>query len=417
MRPVGPRVVTRDVGQLRRLGAVPLHDEDVEETRAVTAECQQLAGEYTVIEPRLSCERQIDIRPVGTHRRFGAADENRQTEHEDARDWRFAHVDAPSGAGRWGDQASSYVATGKVPSRTALALRAPDARANSVTRSLRSHSCRRHHHAAYSPRCCRGDRRGRRHDPVLLGYLCAHPRRGPAYRPGREFRRLRAHADAAAERHDRSEEHTSELQSHSDLVCRLLLEKKKKQHPTRSCSTARFSSHASPPPAIYPLSLHDALPIFPAAVAATGVVAATTLCCSDTSAPTRAAAPRTALVASSAASAPTLTPQQSGTTDRKSTRLNSSHTVISYAVFCLKKKKNNTPHAAAPPPASLPMPLRPPRSTLFPYTTLFRSSPLLSRRPAWSPPRPCAARIPLRPPAPRPRVPPWSRVPPPPRPR
>src|SRR5476649_3049896 len=32
--------------------------------------------------------------------------------------------------------------------------------------------------------------------------------------------------------------------------------------------------------------------------------------------------------------------------DRKSTRLNSSHTVISYAVFCLKKKKHhskNTP--------------------------------------------------------------------------
>src|SRR5438034_11672271 len=30
----------------------------------------------------------------------------------------------------------------------------------------------------------------------------------------------------------RSEEHTSELQSHSDLVCRLLLEKKKKDKPT-----------------------------------------------------------------------------------------------------------------------------------------------------------------------------------------
>src|SRR5256885_8058827 len=29
-------------------------------------------------------------------------------------------------------------------------------------------------------------------------------------------------------------------------------------------------------------------------------------------------------------------------TDRKSTRLNSSHLVISYAVFCLKKKKKNT---------------------------------------------------------------------------
>src|SRR5438034_6445923 len=30
--------------------------------------------------------------------------------------------------------------------------------------------------------------------------------------------------------------------------------------------------------------------------------------------------------------------------DRKSTRLNSSHTVISYAVFCLKKKKKNRHH-------------------------------------------------------------------------
>src|SRR5256885_8764701 len=30
--------------------------------------------------------------------------------------------------------------------------------------------------------------------------------------------------------------------------------------------------------------------------------------------------------------------------DRKSTRLNSSHLVISYAVFCLKKKKRNTYH-------------------------------------------------------------------------
>src|SRR5256885_5948410 len=30
------------------------------------------------------------------------------------------------------------------------------------------------------------------------------------------------------------------------------------------------------------------------------------------------------------------------TRDRKSTRLNSSHLVISYAVFCLKKKKKNT---------------------------------------------------------------------------
>src|SRR5438034_7819712 len=33
---------------------------------------------------------------------------------------------------------------------------------------------------------------------------------------------------------DRSEEHTSELQSHSDLVCRLLLEKKKKKKNTNN---------------------------------------------------------------------------------------------------------------------------------------------------------------------------------------
>src|SRR5436309_7794659 len=31
--------------------------------------------------------------------------------------------------------------------------------------------------------------------------------------------------------------------------------------------------------------------------------------------------------------------------DRKSTRLNSSHVKISYAVFCLKKKKKNKPRA------------------------------------------------------------------------
>src|SRR5438477_2410134 len=37
----------------------------------------------------------------------------------------------------------------------------------------------------------------------------------------------RAHGSAARAR---SEEHTSELQSHVNLVCRLLLEKKKKKH-------------------------------------------------------------------------------------------------------------------------------------------------------------------------------------------
>src|SRR6266487_4609189 len=102
--------------------------------------------------------------------------------------------------------------------------------------------------------------------------------------------------------------------------------------------------------------------------------------------------------------------------DRKSTRLNSSHPSISYAVFCLKKKnssrreredlttnRKNRPGDAARRQAAgclhprvdsdselvhlegLPKVLvfflmirRPPRSTLFPDTTLFRSP----RRPA-----------------------------------
>src|ERR1022692_3283565 len=97
--------------------------------------------------------------------------------------------------------------------------------------------------------------------------------------------------------------------------------------------------------------------------------------------------------------------------DRKSTRLNSSHLVISYAVFCLKKKKKKiktdaeqrrqvvharrrctvvdaprVPHAALVSECCggthvcscsvfffFLMIRRPPRSTLFPYTTLFRS--------------------------------------------
>src|SRR6266542_3648621 len=94
--------------------------------------------------------------------------------------------------------------------------------------------------------------------------------------------------------------------------------------------------------------------------------------------------------------------------DRKSTRLNSSHGSISYAVFCLKKKKpqpviaainNDAIGLGATIALFCDIPLmaaevrladshvsaglvavvffflmirRPPRSTLFPYTTLFR---------------------------------------------
>src|SRR5258708_12377453 len=54
--------------------------------------------------------------------------------------------------------------------------------------------------------------------------------------------------------------------------------------------------------------------------------------------------------------------RQAHGTDRKSTRLNSSHQIISYAVFCLKKKillllaRRPVPH---PPPTLLPLPHTP----------------------------------------------------------
>src|SRR5260370_35202569 len=56
------------------------------------------------------------------------------------------------------------------------------------------------------------------HDALPIYFACDSPSRRPAG------------AVAAARRHEleqRSEEHTSELQSHLNLVCRLLLEKKK----------------------------------------------------------------------------------------------------------------------------------------------------------------------------------------------
>src|SRR5438034_5594973 len=43
---------------------------------------------------------------------------------------------------------------------------------------------------------------------------------------------------------ERSEEHTSELQSHSDLVCRLLLEKKKKKKKKRINTTYTTDTEA-----------------------------------------------------------------------------------------------------------------------------------------------------------------------------
>src|SRR5690625_6807367 len=73
-----------------------------------------------------------------------------------------------------------------------------------------------------------------------------------------------------------------------------------------------------PTSVIYSLSLHDALPIFSLQPAELGRTSGNRWRHRRGSAPARPADRRT---------------------DRKSTRLNSSHVAISYAVFCLKKKR------------------------------------------------------------------------------
>src|SRR2546426_4871572 len=51
---------------------------------------------------------------------------------------------------------------------------------------------------------------------------------GPGLQDGRGYVRGQGRGPGAYPKHQRSEEHTSELQSPCNLVCRLLLEKKKK---------------------------------------------------------------------------------------------------------------------------------------------------------------------------------------------
>src|SRR2546428_13829852 len=65
------------------------------------------------------------------------------------------------------------------------------------------------------------------HDALPISGRCGSLRGSSASaRPGSAARRLSVHGCASIST-SRSEEHTSELQSRSDLVCRLLLEKKK----------------------------------------------------------------------------------------------------------------------------------------------------------------------------------------------
>src|SRR5256885_8613658 len=73
--------------------------------------------------------------------------------------------------------------------------------------------------------------------------------------------------------------------------------------------------------------------------------------------------------------------------DRKSTRLNSSHLVISYAVFCLKKKNKTILHLRRNVPTTNPYPATAPavtprtRPTQPPLTAAsFDQPPLLRRR-------------------------------------
>src|SRR5688572_32045551 len=84
-------------------------------------------------------------------------------------------------------------------------------------------------------------------------------------------------------------------------------------------------------PYLYTLSLHDALPIcFPAAFPGLAGAARKPCGCRCRS---------TAAIACAATVCARWRDKRPAILDRKSTRLNSSHSQISYAVFCLKKKK------------------------------------------------------------------------------
>src|SRR5688500_14084906 len=199
--------------------------------------------------------------------------------------------------------------------------------------------------------------------PRHAGGLCVHDAEEPLARPRVFFGRPLQRIDEARQRRQRraqlmagigdeigahlldprSEEHTSELQSPCNLVCRLLL--------------------GTPRTLLSTLSLLDALPIWSSISRAMRVACvcmmprnrsrarASSLAgpCSVSMKPDSAASG----VRSSWLALATKSARISSTRDRKSTRLNSSHLVISYAVFCLARLAPCYP--------------------LFPYSTLFRS--------------------------------------------
>src|SRR5699024_12286930 len=113
--------------------------------------------------------------------------------------------------------------------------------------------------------------------------------------------------------------------------------------PTHLCVSSWCSrTPATAPAAPSTLSLHDALPIsLPVCLAVPSPVLEERLSAGFWARPPCCAVPLSPcflspLLKSRDLSLPSL--------DRKSTRLNSSHVSISYAVFCLKKKKQHKSH-------------------------------------------------------------------------
>src|SRR5688572_31863051 len=84
-------------------------------------------------------------------------------------------------------------------------------------------------------RSSRGGRDGARSTSPATGSSTRNGRRSPTWRS-----RPRGRTTACS----RSEEHTSELQSQSNLVCRLLLEKKKQRPVERSAGQRRHDAFA-----------------------------------------------------------------------------------------------------------------------------------------------------------------------------
>src|SRR2546426_7763120 len=84
------------------------------------------------------------------------------------------------------------------------------------------------------------------HDALPIS-PAACPRLERRRRDSRRGRSARAaRADSRPHPHGRSEEHTSELQSPCNLVCRLLLEKKKQQIPSNAGMTLTGCSSSAP---------------------------------------------------------------------------------------------------------------------------------------------------------------------------